>query len=221
MYLSTTLLRSLIIMKLLGPLNYAQKSSQLPNPRMGCKSIIYQINVEPLMPRVKPGDDAPDFTVDSVNMGRVTLSDYRGYKTLLIFSRYFGCPNCQLEFDELREFLKSHTSLEVLYVNQSLPETARKFIEGKDIDFPVIAQPKVNGKYELYELYGISNLNPLSLIEIFFKGRRARRLGKRHGPYEGVETQSPAQFLIDEDVRIVLAEYGLFNPEKLKSALSL
>jgi peroxiredoxin len=60
------------------------------------------------MPRVKPGDVAPDFAGDSVNMGSVTLNEFRGHKTLLIFSRYFGCPVCHLEFDELREFLKSH-----------------------------------------------------------------------------------------------------------------
>jgi peroxiredoxin len=173
------------------------------------------------MPRVKPGDTAPDFSVDSINNGRVTLSDFRGHKTILVFSRYFGCPVCQLEFDELREFLKSHMSLKVLYVNQSLPESARKFIEGKGVDFPVIAAPKVSGKYELYELYGVGSLGPAGIIEIFAKSRKAQRLGKKHGPYEGVETQSPAQFLIDDDGRIISAEYGLFNPEKLNRSLSL
>jgi len=66
------------------------------------------------MPRVKPSDTTPDFTIDSVNMGKVILSDLKGHKILLIFSRYFGCPVCQLEFDELREFLRSHPSLKVL-----------------------------------------------------------------------------------------------------------
>ena len=168
-----------------------------------------------MMPRVKPGDTAPDFTIDSVNMGIITLRDFRGHKILLIFSRYFGCPVCQLEFDELRDFLKSQASLKAIYVNQSLPESARKFIEGKGVDFPVITSPKVAGKYELYELYGVGKLSPVSIIEIFLKSRKARRLGKKHGSYEGVETQSPAQFLIDEEGRIIIAEFGLFNPKKL------
>jgi peroxiredoxin Q/BCP len=168
-----------------------------------------------LTPRVKPGDLAPDFTADSVNMGKVTLSDLKGHKILLIFSRYFGCPVCQLEFDELREFLRGHPSLKVLYVNQSLHESARKFIEGKEVDFPVIASQKVDGKYVLYELYEVRSLGPVSAIKILLKGRKAQTLGKRHGPYEGIETQSPAQFLIDEDGKIISAEYGLFNAEKL------
>ena len=171
------------------------------------------------MPRVKPGDPAPDFSADSVNMGKVTLSDLKGHKVLLIFSRYFGCPVCQLEFDELREFLRGHPSLNVLYVNQSLPESAREFIEGKGVDFPVIASPKVDGRYELYELFGVGSLGPVSAIEILLKGRKAQRLGKRHGPYEGIETQSPAQFLIDEDGKIISAEYGLFAADKLTRAL--
>jgi peroxiredoxin len=179
------------------------------------ESIIYSMSYKQVMPQVKPGDSAPDFTIESVNRGSVTLSDFRGYKTLLIFSRYFGCPVCQLEFDELREFLKSHPSLKVIYVNQSQPESARKFIEGKGVDFPVIASPKVAGKFELYDLYGVGGLGPTSIIEIFLKGRRARMHGKKHGPYEGIETQSPAQFLIDEKGRIITAKYGLFSPEKL------
>jgi peroxiredoxin Q/BCP len=171
------------------------------------------------MPRVKPGDSAPDFAADSVNLGRVNLNDLKGRKTLLIFSRYFGCPVCQLEFDELREFLRDYPSLKVLYVNQSHPESARKYIEGKDVNFPVIASPKVDGKYSLYELYGISSLGPLSVIKILLKGRKARKFGKGHGPYEGIETQSPAQFLIDENGKIISAEYGLFNADKLTRAL--
>jgi len=171
------------------------------------------------MPRLKPGDSAPDFTTESVNMGKITLSEYRGHKTLLNFSRYFGCPVCQLEFDELREFMKKHGSLKVIYVNQSYSESARKYIEGKNIDFPVIASPKINGKYELYELYRVRSLGVAGIIEIFQKGSRARKLGKEHGPYEGIETQSPAQFLIDEGGKIVSADYGLFSSERLERSL--
>jgi len=104
-------------------------------------------------------------------------------------------------------------------VNQSLPESARKYIEGKDVNFPVIASPKVDGKYELYELFGVGSLDPVSAIKILFKGWIAQRMGKRHGPYEGIETQSLAQILIDGDGKIISAEYGLFDAEKLTRAL--
>jgi peroxiredoxin len=173
------------------------------------------------MTRLKLGDTAPDFTIDSINKGMVTLNEFRGHKTLLIFSRYFGRPVCQQEFDELREFLKNHPSLKVIYVNQSLPDYAKKFIEDKDVDFPVITSPKVSGKYELYELYGVGGLGPVKILNLLVKSREAQRLGKKHGTYEGVEIQSPAQFLIDEECKIISAEYGVFNPEKLKRSLKI
>ncbi|MFA5869277.1 MAG: redoxin domain-containing protein [Candidatus Bathyarchaeia archaeon] len=168
------------------------------------------------MGRLRRGDAAPDFTRDSVNMGRVSLGDYRGQNVLLLFSRYFGCPVCQLEFDELLEFRRIRPGLRVVYVNQSLPESARVYIEGRGVDFPVVAAEKSGGRYPLYDLYGVGSLGPVAAVEILFKGRRALQLGKRHGPYEGIETQSPAQFLIDGQGRIASAHYGLFKPEKLQ-----
>ena len=108
-----------------------------------------------------------------------------------------------------------HPELKVVYVNQSSPESARKFLEGKDVNFPVISALGIGGKYELYELYGVGKLNPIALLEILQKAHVARKFGKVHGAYEGVETQSPANFLIDENGKVLLAEYGLFKQEKM------
>jgi peroxiredoxin Q/BCP len=165
--------------------------------------------------RIQIGEEAPDFSIDSVNLGKVTLKDFRGRKLLLIFSRYFGCPVCQLEFDELAELLKLHPELKVIYVNQSSPESARNFLEGKEVKFPVISASRIEGKYELYELYGVRKLNPIALLEILQKARVARKSGKVHGAYEGVETQSPANFLLDENGKVLLADYGLFNLKRM------
>jgi len=167
------------------------------------------------MVRIQIGEEAPNFSMDSVNLGKVTLKDYRGQRLLLMFSRYFGCPVCQLEFDELTGLIKLYPELKVIYVNQSSLESARKFLEGKDVDFPVISALGIGGKYELYDLYGVGKLNPLALLEILQKARVARKNGKVHEAYEGVETQSPANFLIDETGKVLLAEYGLFKKEKI------
>ena len=37
--------------------------------------------------RVQPGDPAPDFTLESHSHGRITLSDLRGQKVVLVFYR--------------------------------------------------------------------------------------------------------------------------------------
>jgi peroxiredoxin len=167
------------------------------------------------MGKLRRGDPAPDFSAESVNRGTVNLHDYRGGEVLLIFSRYFGCPVCQFEFDELLEYRKAHPGLRVIYVNQSLPASARAYIGSRGVDFPVVAAEKRGDGYPLYALYGVGGFGPRSAIEILLKGRKAQAAGKSHGSYEGIETQCPAQFRVDAEGRITSAHYGLLDLTKL------
>ncbi len=167
------------------------------------------------MCKLRKGDAAPEFTADSINMGKVILSSYRGWELDIIFSRYFGCPVCQYEFDELLEYRKRHPTVNLIYVNQSLPATAKAYIEGMGVDFPVIAAEKFRDSYPLYDLYGVGGFSPVAAVKIFLKARRAREAGKKHGPYEGIEMQSPAQFHIDAEGKIASTHYGLLDLNKL------
>ena len=170
------------------------------------------------MVKLRPGDPAPGFSLDSVNMGRVTLSEYRGRRVLLVFGRYFGCPVCQYDFDQLIRF-RGETGIDVIYMVQSRPESAAEYISGLDVDFPVVAVPMEDGRYSVYDTYGVGALGPASVIQIFMRARDARRAGKVHGPYEGRETQSPADFVVDVDGVIVRAHVGLFEPGELTAFL--
>jgi len=171
-----------------------------------------------LMARLRPGDRAPDFDLDSVNMGRVTLGDYRGRRLLLVFGRYFGCPVCQFDFDQLIGF-RRETGIDVLYMVQSKPESAREYIAGRGVDFPVVPVPREGDRYRVYDAYGVGSLGPGAILRMFRRARDARRAGKVHGPYEGLETQSPADFVIDGDGTILRAHVGLFEPEELAAFL--
>ena len=42
------------------------------------------------MPKIKPGDLAPDFTLTTLEGQPVALSDYRGQPLLLVFLRHLG-----------------------------------------------------------------------------------------------------------------------------------
>jgi peroxiredoxin Q/BCP len=170
------------------------------------------------MVKLRPGDPAPGFSLDSVNMGRVTLDDYRGRRVLLVFGRYFGCPVCQHDFDQLIR-LRRETGIDVIYMVQSSPESAAKYISGLGVDFPVVAVPMEGGRYRVYDAYGVGALGPASVIQIFMRARDARREGKVHGSYEGRETQSPADFVVDVDGVIVRAHVGLFEPGELAAFL--
>ncbi|HEX9915456.1 MAG TPA: peroxiredoxin-like family protein [Candidatus Bathyarchaeia archaeon] len=170
------------------------------------------------MVKLRPGDPAPGFSLDSVNMGRVTLGEYRGRRVLLVFGRYFGCPVCQYDFDQLIRFRRER-GIDVIYVVQSRPESAAEYISGLGVDFPVVAVPMEAGGYRVYDAYGVGALGPVSIIQIFRRARDARKAGKVHGPYEGRETQSPADFVVNVDGVILRAHVGLFDPGELTAFL--
>ena len=172
------------------------------------------------MASLRPGDAAPDFTLESVNMGRVSLKDHRGSRVLLVFGRYFGCPVCQLDFDRLLKLMgdMGH-DLKVIYLVQSSPESAEKYIKDLGVDFPVVPVPKEDGKYRVYDLYGVGSMGPVTLAKILSRAREARKAGKIHGAYEGREIQSPADFVIDEDGGIIRAHVGLFEADEVAGLL--
>lgn len=166
--------------------------------------------------KLKVGDDAPLFTAESINKGAVSLEDYRGRRVLLVFGRYFGCPVCKLDFDGLLEITGDEArDFEVIYVTQSSPESAREYIEGRYVDFPVIPAERIDGRYPLYGDYGVGRIGLTSMPGLLRRAREARKAGKVHGPYEGIETQSPADFVIDEDGRIVWAHTGFLEPDRV------
>jgi peroxiredoxin Q/BCP len=170
--------------------------------------------------KVRVGDEAPPFTAESVNKGKVSLSDLRGRKVLLVFGRYFGCPVCMLDFAKLLSMLENGLpGVEVVYLTQSSPESARRYIEGLDVGFPVVPVAEKDGEYPVYSDYGVGRIGISQLPGLLKRSREARRAGKAHGPHEGRETQSPADFVIDEEGRVVRAHIGFLEPEKIVAFL--
>jgi peroxiredoxin len=169
--------------------------------------------------KMKPGDQAPPFSLESVNHGNVSLEDYRGKRTLLVFSRYFGCPVCEYEWDAITD-LKEEAEVEIVYFTQSSPETAKKYLEGRPVNFPVIPVPEENGRYRVYDDYGVGNIGLGTGLKLLMRAREARKAGIVHGEYEGKETQSPADFIVNGEGRIHRANVGLFEADEIKAALS-
>lgn len=170
--------------------------------------------------KVRVGDEAPLFTAESVNMGMVSMADLRGRKVLLVFGRYFGCPVCMLDFDKLLAMLEDCLpGVEVVYLTQSSPESARRYIEGLHVGFPVVPVAEKDGEYLIYSDYGVGRIGVSRLPGLLKRSMEARRAGKAHGPHEGRETQSPADFVIDEEGRVVRAHIGFLEQEKILAFL--
>jgi len=163
--------------------------------------------------KVGEGDEAPGFSLNSVNVGHIDLDRYAGRVLVLVFGRYFGCPVCQDDFDELRRF-STKTDVPIVYFTQSPEGSARKYLEDYDVDFPVIPVPKVDG-YKVYEDYSVGMMGFNTLLGILRRAGEAKKKGKAHGDYEGRETQSPADFVIDGEGKIIRENRDLFDADAL------
>ena len=159
------------------------------------------------------GDQAPVFSLESVNMGNVSLDRYRGTKVVLVFGRYFGCPVCQDDFDALIE-MSLRTDVPIVYFTQSLDGSARKYLEDYDVNFPVVPVPKTDG-YKVYKDYSVGMMGFNTMLGILRKAGEVKKKGKVHGEYEGKESQSPADFVLDENGEILWVNRGLFDGDKL------
>ncbi len=166
--------------------------------------------------KIKEGDQAPLFKIDSYNAGTIELEELIGKeKIVLIFSRYFGCPICQLDLNMLMEKISEirNKGAKLLYVTQSGEKVAKEFIEKYKIDFPVIPSTKD----ELYAQYGLGLMTAGAVAKVRSKFKEATKLGLQHGDYEGWEKQGPGQFVIDEQGIIIHERKGwLLLPEILE-----
>lgn len=165
---------------------------------------------------LKLGDKAPIFRLKSYNAGLIDLAKLLGKeKIVLIFSRYFGCPLCQLDLNILLEDYPKikEKGAKLLYITQSGEKVAKEFIDKYHIDFPVIP----SNKDELYADYGLGIMTSEAVMQVKEKIKEAVKLGIQHGEYEGWEKQGPGQFVIDKDGKIIHERKGwLLIPEILE-----
>ncbi len=166
--------------------------------------------------KIKEGDYAPLFKVESYNAGIIDLEELIGkQKIVLIFSRYFGCPICQLDLNIFLEDIDKIRvkGAKILYITQSGEKVAKEYIDKYKIDFPVIP----SSKDELYAEYGLGLMTAGAVAEVRSKLKEAMKLGIEHGEYEGWEKQGPGQFVIDEEGKIIHGRKGwLLVPEIVK-----
>ncbi|MFW9941105.1 MAG: redoxin domain-containing protein [Candidatus Thorarchaeota archaeon] len=166
---------------------------------------------------IKKGDQAPLFKLNSYNAGEIDLAKFKGKKVVLIFSRYFGCPICQVDFRELmiRKSEIEGKDAKILYITQSGEKIAREYIDKEKIDFPVIP----SSKDELYAEYGLGFMTPEAVKQIPLKLKEVQKYGFKHGAYEGEEKQGPGQFVINENGIVIHALKGWLNIDSILSVL--
>jgi peroxiredoxin len=175
------------------------------------------------MGKISVGDKAPLFKADSYNFGPIDLEELIGkQKIVLIFSRYFGCPICQVDLKELIDSLSEieGKGAKVLYITQSSKEKADEFINKYNITFPVIPSPQESKKvFTFYNLYDLGMMSMGAVKSVPGKMKKAKEAGIEHGDYEGWEKQCPGQFVIGEDGNIIQAIRNWLDVESLLEVL--
>ncbi len=105
---------------------------------------------------LKPGDMAPDFTLPSTVGEKVTLSDYRGKKSVvLLFYPLDFSPVCSVETKQCAEMLPKQSSadVEVLGVSVDSLWSHKAFAAQQGIAYPLLADFHPRGA--VAEKYGV------------------------------------------------------------------
>lgn len=100
---------------------------------------------------LKPGDKAPDFTVNDQDGNPVKLSSLKGKKVVLYFYPKDMTPGCTAEACNLRDNYRSmlKQGYEVLGVSTDSEKSHKKFIEKEKLPFRLLADTDkaIHGAY--------------------------------------------------------------------------
>lgn len=149
---------------------------------------------------------APALALVDIQNRRVVIGG-NGRRTLLSFFRDAACPFCNFRIYELTERHRALTALglDVVAVFQSSADDVRHFIARKPRPFHVVADP-LGGTHDLYGIehsFWRKLKAVVTRVPTLIKGLRIAGLA-------GLRTNNrmPADFLIDENGRVVEAWYG-------------
>ena len=97
------------------------------------------------MPKLLPGDHAPDLTLPTADGSSVTLSEQwvRGW-TILTFYRGDSCPVCNRYLHSLQESFDrfQEVGAQIVAISADRPDRERATVERNHLAFPVLADPE-------------------------------------------------------------------------------
>ena len=104
------------------------------------------------MPRLAPGDPAPDFTLPAADGSTVTLSDLRGQHVVVYFYPRANTPGCTTQACDFRDSIGSleQAGYTVLGVSPDKPGALTDFAHEQRLTFPLLSDPE----HQVLEAWG-------------------------------------------------------------------
>ncbi|KKU81996.1 MAG: Alkyl hydroperoxide reductase/ Thiol specific antioxidant/ Mal allergen [Parcubacteria group bacterium GW2011_GWA2_47_8] len=98
---------------------------------------------ETAMPTEKNPNLAPDFTLQRLSGGTITLAEFRGVKPVVLDFWASWCPNCQRDMPKLNGMYEKYKDdIEVIGINlQERESTVKQFVLSKGISFSIALDP--------------------------------------------------------------------------------
>lgn len=126
---------------------------------------------------LKKGDSAPDFTLQSDQKEKVTLSDYKGKNVVLLFFPLAFTGTCTEELCSMRDNIAEYEDLnaEILAVSVDSMFTLDKFKQEQNYNFPLLsdfnkeAMTAYDTKYD--DFFGMNGVAKRSAFVIDKEGK--------------------------------------------------
>lgn len=157
--------------------------------------------------KLSSGDFAPDFALMDGMNNTVRLSDYERKSLIVIFTRYVGCPVCQMDTINYAKAYSRVTEreMELIVVFQSAPEILKEYVGTKILPYIALSDVQRQSYSDYHVKSGVGGfLSPKNIGPLL----KSVRQGNRHGKFEGNEFQYPAVFVLDKNHKISFAYYG-------------
>jgi peroxiredoxin len=161
--------------------------------------------------KLKEGQQALDFEATDIYGKQVKLSDYLGKKIILGFYRHKGCPFCNKRVHQImgQNFRLQQSDVQMLFIFESSNEKLSSSVFHQGINpWPLIGNPEK----DIYKLYRVEFSTAKMLNTVFHVNpiaayRTTRELELKHDN-DATLNLIPADFFIDENLKIVKAHYG-------------
>ena len=172
--------------------------------------------------KLKTGDSAPEFTLESSSGSAVCLGDKTGKgRVFLSFLRYIGCPFCRARIHGLnaRKVEAAEAGGSILVVLESTPKRVVEYSAKNGISIPILS----DREKKVFALYGVERGNAMALLKpkVLTGTVKLAFRGFMHGMPGGDELQLPADFIIGKNGRVELAHYRTDPTDSLPIDLAL